>query len=129
MDTKNICGTRIVTGGATASSVGQVLNFPLLLGTDLQSSVDEARLDVQHSDILVERALPMNNSFPHELLILQKLDGVSWAAPYNSVNVVEKSKDTVYKINDCLRNCDKKESCNIQDSSGISTRSALQCPY
>ena len=34
MDTKNICGMRIVTGGATASSVGQVLAFPLLLNLD-----------------------------------------------------------------------------------------------
>ena len=43
-----------MTGGATASSVGQVLAYPLLLQSDLRSSVDAARIDVQHSTIFLE---------------------------------------------------------------------------
>ena len=104
MDTKNICGSRIVTGGATASSVGQVLALPLLLNLDLKSSVDQARIDVQNSKVYVENTDPiqgfdakvLKNYEKHESYHLLKL-------PYTSVNVVEKTTDQLIKIDDIKR--------------------------
>ena len=64
MDTKTICGSRIVTGGASASSVGQVLAFPLLMDLDLRASVDSARIDIQNSTVFVENADPVDGFSP-----------------------------------------------------------------
>ena len=101
MDTKDICGSRIVTGGATASSVGQVLAFPLLMKMDLRQAVDSARITVQNSSVTVETA-DTKDSFDQKVLAdFQKLD--DWHTillPYNSVNAVEKTMDQPIKIDD-----------------------------
>lgn len=101
MDTKDICGTRIVTGGATASSVGQVLAFPLLLKSDLRSAVDSARLGVQNSTIFVEIADTKGGFDPKVLADFAKMDDVqNMHLPFTSVNVVEKTIDQPIKIDD-----------------------------
>merc|ERR1712241_559568 len=103
MDTKDICGSRIVTGGASASSVGQVLAFPLLLDLDLRSSVDSARIDVQDSTVYVENAEigQIQLISPKVLDGFSKLDAFHYLkTPYTSVNVVEKIIDQPFKIDD-----------------------------
>lgn len=101
MDTKDICGSRIVTGGATASSVGQVLAFPLLLNSDLRSSVNSARLGVQNSTVFVEIADTKGSFNAKVLADFQTMDDVHKVQlPYTSVNVVEKNIDQPIKIDD-----------------------------
>ena len=101
MDTKTICGSRIVTGGASASSVGQVLAFPLLMDLDLRSSVDSARVDVQNSAVSVENTDTVDSFSPKVLMEFQKLnDFHQLSLPYTSVNVVEKTIDQPIKIDD-----------------------------
>ena len=104
MDTKDICGSRIVTGGATASSVGQVLALPLLLNLDLRASVDQARIDVQNSTVYVENADPIQSFDAKVLKEYELLDSFHLLKlPYTSVNVVEKTTDQLIKIDDFKR--------------------------
>ena len=101
MDVSDICGTRIVTGGATASSVGQVLAYPLLLQSDLRSSVDAARIDVQNSTIFLEN-VDVRGSFKAKVVSdFLHLDEVSiQRIPFTSVNAVEKTVDQPMSIKD-----------------------------
>ena len=102
MDTRDICGTRIVTGGATASSVGQVLAFPLLLNSDLRSSVDAARIDVQNSTVFLENT-DVRGSFTAKVVsdFLQREDDVNFMKiPFTPVNALEKTIDQPISIDD-----------------------------
>ena len=101
MDTKDMCGTRIVTGGATASSVGQVLAYPLLLQSDLRSSVDAARIDVQHSTIFLEN-LDVRGSFKAKVVsdFLHRDEVKILSIPFTPVNAVEKTVDQPMSIDD-----------------------------
>ena len=97
-----ICGSRIVTGGASASSVGQVLAFPLLMDLDLRASVDSARIDIQNSTVFVENADPVDGFSPKVLMDFRNGgDAFHYQSlPYTSVNVVEKTIDQPIKIDD-----------------------------
>ena len=101
MDTQDICGTRIVTGGATASSVGQVLAFPLLLNSDLRSSVDAARIDVHNSSILLEN-MDVRGSFKDRVVSdFKQIDDVTFMKiPFTTVNALEKTIDQPISIDD-----------------------------
>ena len=113
MDTKTICGSRIVIGGASASSVGQVLAFPLLMDLDLRASVDSARIDIQNSTVFVENADPVDGFSPKVLMEFAKGEQFNYQSlPYTSVNVVEKTIDQPIKIDDFrsgANNFDDKE--------------------
>ena len=93
----------IVTGGASAGSVGQVLAFPLLLDSDLKASVDSARIKVQNSTVSVENAEigQIKLISPKVLDEFKRLDAFYYLkTPYTSVNVVEKMIDHPIKIDD-----------------------------
>ena len=91
------------TWATCPSLVGQVLSFPLLLNSDLRSSVDQARLNVENSTIYVEDALPnpKDNFDPKVLMDFGLKEAlVHKKLPYVSVNVVEKLVDQPIKIDD-----------------------------
>ncbi len=103
MDTADICGKRIVTGGATPGSVGEVLSVPLLLNLDLKSSIDEARIDFRNDTVYVEGARGpdglskiLSDFRSHEGADMIRL-------PYTTVNAVEKHLDLVTRIDDVSR--------------------------
>ena len=102
MDIQNICGRRILVGGATSASVGTVLSHMLFHDKAINDAIDSPRILVRDDQILMEGA-NLN-----ELEIQRIKDAASDAVnqlilPYSAVDGLEKSLDTVLGYAD-LRN-------------------------
>jgi len=97
MDIENICGKRILVGGATSAAVGTVLSHMLFHDMAISDAIDAPRVLVRDDQILMEFAK----------LDLKEQNRISDAAdkdggvveklhlPYSSVNGLEKWSDTV----------------------------------
>ena len=102
MDIQNICGRRILVGGATSASVGTVLEHMLFHDKAINDAIDSPRILIRDDEILMEGA-NLNQ------LEIQKIkdaasDAVSQLIlPYSAVDGLEKSLDTVLGYSD-LRN-------------------------
>ena len=126
MDTKNICGQRLITGGASPGSIGQVrtaafsqdlntysngiasfkfifkvLSMTLLINQDLRTSVSSARLEVQNSTIKYEYD-DTQGSFSQKVLEeFKRQDGAEpQHLPYTTVNAVIKEGDNPFSVDD-----------------------------
>ena len=79
----------------------QVLAYPLLLKSDLRSSVDAARIKVQNSTIFIEN-LDARGSFRAKVVSdFLHMDEVSiLKIPFTTVNAVEKTVDQPISVDD-----------------------------
>ena len=104
MDTVNICGRRILVGGATSAAVGLVLSHILLHDKAISDSIDEPRILVRDDQVFMEFA---NFKDPKELQRIQQVADtklLNLKLPYLPVNGLVKTLDTVLGYADLRSN-------------------------
>ena len=102
MDIQNICGRRILVGGASAAAVGTVLSHMLFHDKAINDAIDAPRILIRNDQILMEFA---KLSALEQKRIYDAADGgvQKLLIPYPSVNGLQKSSDNVLGYVD-LRN-------------------------
>ena len=97
MDIENICGKRILVGGATSAAVGNVLSHMLFHDMAISDAVDAPRILVRDDRIRMEFAKidpkeqkRIADAADENGVVVDKLH-----LPYSSVNGLEKWSDTV----------------------------------
>ena len=106
-DTKNLCGQRIILGGARPDSVGEVLADALIFGIDLRYAVDRKRILVSPNgrNISVEDVnFAPSGDIDKNLIdkfIQSSTNSVKLEElPFTTVNVLEKNVDITFEIAD-----------------------------
>lgn len=102
MDIQNICGKRILVGGANSAAVGTVLSHMLFHDKAINDAIDAPRILVRDDQILMEFA-KLNALEQQNIMEAADNDVQKLLIPYPSVNGLEKSSDTVLGYAD-LRN-------------------------
>ena len=104
MDIQNICGRRILVGGASSAAVGTVLSHMLFHDKAINDAIDAPRILIRNDQILMEFA--KLSALEHKIIAdaADNDGGVqNLLIPYPSVNGLEKSSDNVLGYVD-LRN-------------------------
>ena len=99
MDIQNICGKRILVGGASSAAVGMVLSHMLFHDKAISDAIDAPRILVRDDQILMEFA-KLDAQEQKRITDAADNDGGGGVVeklrlPYSSVNGLEKSSDTV----------------------------------
>ena len=104
MDVQNICGRRILVGGATSAAVGTVLSHMLFHDKAINDAIDSPRILVRDDQILMEFA-NLNSLETQRITEAADDDGgvKQLKLPYPAVNGLQKTVDNVLGYAD-LRN-------------------------
>lgn len=99
VNTERICGSRFTLGGSTPDAVGGVLADVTVFGSDLATALNQGRVMVSGSEVLMENAF---EGFDAKIVeTFHHGDNVSFVdLPFTTVNGIEKYLDNVLPSHD-----------------------------